>query len=146
MASSSVALVKKNQARKREKAVEAAKNHADFIKDILRRHNLSKTQTLKFEEVLSWLQMVGNAHVGSLPRNRANNLIDQNGKPRRRYARVAFELVLWSLGLIISCTGGRLRARTTSPQMFPVCPMDSEYPKTGRSSPSPAGNHSPAGP
>ncbi len=78
MASSSVALVKKNQARKREKAVEAAKNHADFIKDILRRHNLSKTQTLKFEEVRSWLQMVGNAHVGSLPRSRANNLIDQN--------------------------------------------------------------------
>ncbi len=50
-----------------------------------------------------------------------------SGKPRGRYARVAFELVLRNLGLITSCTGGRLRARTTSPQ-FLVCPMDSEYP------------------
>ena len=78
MATSAVAIIRKNQERKREKAVEAAKNHAHFIKDIFKRHNLSKTQTLKFEEVRSWLQKVGNAHAGSLPRSQANNLMDQN--------------------------------------------------------------------
>jgi hypothetical protein len=47
------------------------------------------------------------------------------GKPRGRYARVAFELVLRNLGLITSCPGWPPRARTTSPQ-FRVCPMDSD--------------------
>ncbi len=71
------AMKMKHQDRRREKAVEAAKNHAAFIKDILKRHNLSKTQTLKFEEVRSWLQMVVNAYLGTLPRNQ-DTLIEQN--------------------------------------------------------------------
>jgi hypothetical protein len=49
------------------------------------------------------------------------------GKPRGRYARVAFELVLRNLELITSCPDGRPRARTTIPQ-FLECPMDSDYP------------------
>ena len=71
-------VAQRNQERKRELAVEAAKNNAAFVKDILKRHDLSNTQTLKFEEVRSWLQVVGNAQSGSLPRERANSLIEQN--------------------------------------------------------------------
>ncbi len=78
MATSTIAVARKKQEFRRERAVEAAKNHADFVKDILKRHNLSKTQTLKFEEVRAWLQMVGDAHAGTVAHRQANDLIDQN--------------------------------------------------------------------
>ncbi len=78
MATHTAAVRIKNQERRREKAVEAARNHAAFIQDILKRHNLSKTQTLKFEEVRSWLQVVVNAYIGTLPRNQASTLIEQS--------------------------------------------------------------------
>ena len=71
-------VAKRNEERKRELAVMAAQNNSEFVKDVLKRHNLANTQTLKFEEVRHWLQVVGNAQAGSLPRERANSLIDKN--------------------------------------------------------------------
>jgi hypothetical protein len=73
-----IAVAKRNEERRRELAVEAAKNNAEFVKDVLRRHNLSNTKTLKFEEVRQWLQVVGSAHSRSLPLDRATSLAEKN--------------------------------------------------------------------
>ena len=75
-----IVLVKlKQEERQREIAVEKARNDARFVKDILKRHNVSNTATLKFEEVRSWLQVVGSAHAGTVTgTGLGNKLIEDN--------------------------------------------------------------------
>ena len=66
-------LMIQNQRRCRLLAQERACRDAAFIADVLRRYNLSKSKTLNFEEVRTWLKVLASAQAAPLNQNRARN-------------------------------------------------------------------------
>ena len=53
-----VLIIKESQAREREVAAQRVKNDAAFAKDVLQRFNKSKSNTLNYEELRSWLKAI----------------------------------------------------------------------------------------
>jgi len=56
-------LIIQQEQKRRDAAVEQSRNNAAFAKDILKRY--SKSDTLKFDQVRSWLQVVANSQIGT---------------------------------------------------------------------------------
>ena len=54
-------LIKESQNREREQASKKAKEDAAFAKDVLTRFNRSKSKTLKYEELRSWLKSIAHS-------------------------------------------------------------------------------------
>jgi hypothetical protein len=69
-------LMVKNSNKRRQQAQEKANNEAAFIKDILRRFDVSKTKTLRFEEVRAWLQFLANSQAAPVDQDVARDQLD----------------------------------------------------------------------
>ena len=69
-------LMVKNSNKRRQLAQEKANNEAAFIKDILRRFDVSKTKTLRFEEIRAWLQFLANSQAVPVDQDLARDQLD----------------------------------------------------------------------
>jgi CRISPR/Cas system-associated endonuclease Cas3-HD len=69
-------LMVKNANKRRQLAQEKAHNEAAFIKDILRRFDVSKTHTLRFEEVRRWLQFLADSQAVPVDQDVARDQLD----------------------------------------------------------------------
>eukprot|EP00291_Cryptomonas_curvata_P013901 CAMPEP_0172205392 /NCGR_PEP_ID=MMETSP1050-20130122/32582_1 /TAXON_ID=233186 /ORGANISM="Cryptomonas curvata, Strain CCAP979/52" /LENGTH=174 /DNA_ID=CAMNT_0012884249 /DNA_START=28 /DNA_END=549 /DNA_ORIENTATION=+ len=69
-------LMVKNSNKRRQLAQEKANNEAAFIKDILRRFDVSKTKTLRFEEIRAWLQFLANSQTVPVDQDLAKDQLD----------------------------------------------------------------------
>lgn len=66
-----------NMKQQRLLAQEKAKNEAMFVRDVLKRFDVSKTQTLRFEEVRAWLRFIANAQGHAISQDQAQMEMQQ---------------------------------------------------------------------
>jgi hypothetical protein len=59
-------LMIQNAKRQRRQAQQKANNDANFVRDVLRRFDVSKTRTLRFEEVRAWLKFLADSQSNSV--------------------------------------------------------------------------------
>ena len=71
-----VLIIKGKERRERELASQRAKEDAAFAKDVLTRFNKSKTKTLKYDEIRSWLTSITQAQ-STISSTHARNEMDQ---------------------------------------------------------------------
>jgi hypothetical protein len=64
-------LIIHEEQKRRDAAVERSRNNAAFAKDILKRY--SKSDTLKFDQVRNWLQVVANSQTGTSRKTAEDN-------------------------------------------------------------------------